>query len=432
MNGTPTFLVVPIGSLRESPFNPRKHFDQSDLADLAASIRARGILTPILARPHPDFLGVYEIAAGHRRFRAAQMAGLTEVPILLAAMSDEELLETLVIENNQRQNPHPLEEAVGYRSLLEFGYTQARLGERIGRSQDYVQERLRLLSLGEAARAHFLSGAIEFSHARLLSRLTPDDQERAITLGLFSENGDAVRVRAFAAWITTNIRLTTGEIADLFPQTDKLIAEEAQEEAEQPKSITRLFQLPSTQKGAPILTSRNWKRADGNAEEGVASEKCEVSFLGVVVLGPGRGEAFHVCADKHCDIHWSEDLAAAEAAGEAARQAREERHKAESEARVWTDAADDIFGAFAGGIAGVKVDRVAEVVLAFCAHTLEPAAKKRVRAAATDDIRRAALAVVSFWLTDAVVAQAQIPEVARSFGVALGPVLRAHRKGGAK
>ena len=166
-----------IAMLRPNPRNPRKSFDDGDLADLTTSIRERGVVQAILVRPAPDGDG-YEIIAGERRWRAAQKAGLHEVPIVVHEASDREALELALIENVQRADLNPLEEAIGYQQLIdEHGYSQSQLSEIIGKSRPHIANTLRLMKLPEAVQAYVRSGELSAGHARAL--VTMADPEAA-------------------------------------------------------------------------------------------------------------------------------------------------------------------------------------------------------------------------------------------------------------
>jgi ParB family chromosome partitioning protein len=169
---------LPVAMLRPNPRNPRKTFDDGDLADLAASIRERGVVQAILVRPVPGGGDGFEIIAGERRWRAAQRAGVHEVPIVIHDVSDREALELAIIENVQRADLNPLEEAIGYQQLIdEHGYSQGQLGEAIGKSRPHIANTLRLLKLPEAVQAFVRSGQLSAGHARAL--VTLDDPEAA-------------------------------------------------------------------------------------------------------------------------------------------------------------------------------------------------------------------------------------------------------------
>jgi ParB family chromosome partitioning protein len=169
---------LPIAMLRPNPRNPRKAFDDAELADLAASIRERGVVQAILVRPAPAGGEGYEIIAGERRWRAAQRAGLHEVPIVVHDVSDREALELAIIENVQRADLNPLEEATGYQQLIDqHGYSQGQLGDVIGKSRSHIANTLRLLKLPEPVQAYVRSGHLSAGHARAL--VTLDDPETA-------------------------------------------------------------------------------------------------------------------------------------------------------------------------------------------------------------------------------------------------------------
>jgi len=166
---------VPIEHIRANPNNPRRFFAEDHLADLARSIAEHGIVQPILVRPvkGEDLGGArYEIIAGERRWRAAQKAALHEVPIILREVEDREALELAIIENVQRADLNPVEEALGYQQLIdEYDYTQSDLGGVIGKSRSHVANTLRLLKLPDQVQKLVSSGEISAGHARVLVTL---------------------------------------------------------------------------------------------------------------------------------------------------------------------------------------------------------------------------------------------------------------------
>jgi len=165
---------LPVALLRPNPRNPRKAFDNPDLDDLTASIREKGVVQPLLVRPVAGAADSYEIVAGERRWRAAQRAGLHDVPVIVREVSDKESLELAIIENVQRSDLNALEEARGYQQLIdEFKYTQAQLADAIGKSRPHIANTLRLLKLPEAVQIYILDGRLTAGHARAL--LTLDD-----------------------------------------------------------------------------------------------------------------------------------------------------------------------------------------------------------------------------------------------------------------
>jgi ParB family chromosome partitioning protein len=165
--------TVPIEFLSPNPRNPRRNFDEAELADLAQSIQAHGIVQPVVARPLGD-TGRFEIIAGERRWRAAQRAGLAEVPLIVRDVNDRTALELAIVENVQRTDLNPVEEALGYQQLIEeHSYTQADLGQVVGKSRSHVANTLRLLKLPDPIRAMIVDGSLSAGHARTL--VTADD-----------------------------------------------------------------------------------------------------------------------------------------------------------------------------------------------------------------------------------------------------------------
>jgi ParB family transcriptional regulator, chromosome partitioning protein len=158
--------LVPTAELRAGRLNPRKDFRDEELAELAESIRSKGLVQPIIVR---SVVGGYEIVAGERRWRAAQKAGLHTVPVIARDLNDKEVLELAIIENVQRADLNAIEEATGYRDLVErFSYSQEQLSEIIGKSRSHVANTLRLLKLPESVQAMVQDGRLTAGHARAL------------------------------------------------------------------------------------------------------------------------------------------------------------------------------------------------------------------------------------------------------------------------
>jgi len=178
---------LPIEFIARNPRNPRRHFADEDLQDLSASIKEKGLLQPIVVRPVADEGNSYEIVAGERRWRAAQMAGVHEIPVIIRAFDDGEALEIALIENIQRADLNPIEEADGYQQLIEhFSYTQQQLANSIGKSRSHIANTLRLLTLPETVRARLADGTLTAGHARaLVATETPEAlADRIVKLGL--------------------------------------------------------------------------------------------------------------------------------------------------------------------------------------------------------------------------------------------------------
>ena len=186
---------LPLAFLRANPRNPRKAFDTDDLNDLAASIREKGVVQPILVRPVAGADDSYEIIAGERRWRAAQKAGLHEVPVVVHDVSDKEALELAIIENVQRADLNPLEEAVGYQQLIEeHSYSQAQLAEVIGKSRPHIANTLRLLKLPDSVREYLKTGQLSAGHARALVTLADPEAaaRRIVEAGLSVRDVEAI------------------------------------------------------------------------------------------------------------------------------------------------------------------------------------------------------------------------------------------------
>lgn len=172
----PPAQTVPIEFLTASPLQPRRRFAEAELEALADSLKAYGVLQPLLVRPRPGATPGYEIVAGERRWRAAQRAGLHELPVVVRDFADREVLEIALVENLQREDLSPIEEAEGYQRLLtEFGRTQEELAQEIGKSRSHIANTLRLLKLPEAVRRFLEEGRLSAGHARTL--LGADDPE---------------------------------------------------------------------------------------------------------------------------------------------------------------------------------------------------------------------------------------------------------------
>ena len=167
--GAKSLPVAAVSALMPGRFQPRRQFDEDALAELAESVRTKGMLQPILVRPHPEEVGMYEIIAGERRWRAAQRALLHEVPILVRDFTDQEAAEVALVENLQRMDLSPLEEAEGYDRLLrEFKHTQEELARALGKSRSHVTNMLRLLTLPESVQELMEDGKLTAGHARAL------------------------------------------------------------------------------------------------------------------------------------------------------------------------------------------------------------------------------------------------------------------------
>lgn len=180
-------MLIPIENVEANPDQPRRSFSPQGLDDLANSIREKGIIQPLIVRPHPNRDGAYEIVAGERRWRAAQVAQLHEIPAIVRGYNDTEALEVAIIENIQRADLNPIEEAAGYRDLMvKFGHTQEKLAEALGKSRSHIANMMRLLNLPDEILDFVKEGTLSAGAARAI--LTADNPlelaKRAVKEGL--------------------------------------------------------------------------------------------------------------------------------------------------------------------------------------------------------------------------------------------------------
>src|SRR6201998_1923743 len=212
---------IPLEKIRESKTNPRTQFDQAKLAELAENIGQHGVLQPILLRPLPEGeAGTYELVAGTRRYRASKLAKRESIPATVRELTDAQALELQVIENVQRVDVHPLDEAQGYAALIQLQpntYTVESIASRVGRSPAYVSGRLRLIQLIPEAKQAFYEDKLAVAHAFEVARLQPNDQHRALQEcfphhrnagAIFKDKrAEAVTVRELRGWIAREIHL---------------------------------------------------------------------------------------------------------------------------------------------------------------------------------------------------------------------------------
>ena len=348
------YMNVPIVELIESSTNPRKVFDQLFLEELAVSIRNKGILSPLLVRPVNNHL---EIVAGAQRYRAAKLAGLEVAPIRLQNLSDLEAQEVQQIENVQRKDVHPFEEAQGYRTLLGFegaNYTIEKLAARIGKRPDEVAERLKLLDLTEPVANAFVAGHIGLGHALLIAKLAADVQEKALThcfdgyYGVNDADRSLVPASRLQVWIAQNIYLSLKSVP--FSKDDETLLPEAGSCANCPKRTgfntllfsevredscadaacfnrkldahiaQRVLKIPNLVQisdnynaadGTPILARRSYvevvTRKSKKGKEARPQEKlCTHLTPAIHADGMDKGRLVKVCADPACKVHFGD------------------------------------------------------------------------------------------------------------------------------
>ena len=345
---------LPILSLTESPANPRRSFDEGSLNELADSIRSQGVLSPLLVRPKGHS---YEIVAGARRYRAAQLAGLDSVPVRIVELTDAQALETSIVENLQRRDVHPLDEATGYVSLLHLDYTVEQIAAKCGKSPAYVASRARLAQLAPAVTEAFAKDDIGVGHALLLAKLQPEQQEEALA-ACYQEtytNGSKPKrillpVRHLQQWIEHNILLELAaapfskEDAQLLPEAGsclecpkrtghstllfaeisanqpdscsdpkcyaaKIDAHVKQTVAAKPKLVQISTAYGKPAEGSPIIPRTKYvevrqdKPKSKNERDWPEYKTCKYTTEAIVTEGTEKGETKKVCANPECPIH---------------------------------------------------------------------------------------------------------------------------------
>jgi ParB/RepB/Spo0J family partition protein len=282
-----------------SPFklNPRKHFGEAALNGLAASIKAQGVVQPILVRPNGG-TGKYEIVVGERRWRASKLAGLTDIPANVRELTDAQALEVAVIENNQREDLHPLEEAEGYEALLkckhEDGkpYTVDDIVAKIGRSRSYVYQKLKLCDLIEEGRKAFYAGKLDFSKAILLARIHGDElQKKALKEVTQGWGGEAMTARQAADHLQRNYMLALERAP--FPIKDANLVAKAGACSECPKRTGNAPELFSDVKSGDVCTDPACFESKREAQILIVASQAKAKGLEVITGKDARRIAPH-------------------------------------------------------------------------------------------------------------------------------------------
>ncbi|MGD0165581.1 MAG: ParB/RepB/Spo0J family partition protein, partial [Candidatus Sulfotelmatobacter sp.] len=347
------YRSVPITALAESATNPRKRFDPKSLEELSASFKTQGILAPLLVRELEE--NKYEVVAGARRLRAAKLAELETLPVRVVKLTDAEAIEAQCVENLQREDIHPLEEALGFKSLLELRepvYTIATIASRAGKSEAYVYGRIRLADLIPPVAEAFLKDQITIGHALLIAKLPASQQQEALAAafrGQWTSEGNTqvlIPVRELAAWIESNILLQLASAP--FDKQDETLVPEAGSCVNCPKrtgfnkllfpdvrkdSCTspdcfrakidasvkktlgtkpQLIQISAawnSREGAPLGRNRYVEleikkpKANGASKLPANQKPCEKMAEAIVMDGGKRGQVVKVCADPTCRTH---------------------------------------------------------------------------------------------------------------------------------
>ena len=349
------YRSLSILNLTESPANPRRTFDETALNELAESIRTQGVLSPLLVR-HKGHS--YEIVAGARRYRAAQLAGLDSVPVRIVELSDAQALEASIVENLQRRDVHPLDEATGYVSLLHLDYTVEQIAAKCGKPPAYVAVRARLAQLAPAVTDAFAKDEIGVGHALLLARLLPEQQEEALaacyqeqyTSGNAKSKRILLPVRHLQQWIEHNILLDLAaapfskEDAQLAPDAGsciecpkhtghnvllfadmganhpdscsdpkcyaaKIDAHVKQTVAAKPKLVQISTAYGKPAEGSPVVPRNKYVEIRQDKPKGKQQrdwpeyKTCKFAAEAIVTEGTEKGETKRVCANPDCPVH---------------------------------------------------------------------------------------------------------------------------------
>jgi ParB family chromosome partitioning protein len=368
------FRTLAIDQLRESPTNPRRSFDPDRLQELAQSIRAQGVLVPLIVRNVAA--EEYEVVAGARRFRAAQAAELFSVPVRVVELSDAEALTLQLVENAQREDVHPLEEAYAYRALLDMPepkYDVASISLKVGKSAGHVYGRLHFVDLIEDAAKAFLENRLTAGHALLIARLPQVQQSRALEAAFRSHWGSTekqvIPVRELAQWIRQQLMLQLDDaifdregetlipaagscvqcprrtgfntaLFDDFQNDDRCLDSACYEskvaawlkrQTEQNPALVQISEYCGQQKDQPVIRRGQYVeiKPRENAEEPQkpAEVVCESAATGIVVEGQHLGKTIQICANPECPVHHAPRREAEEVRDDEYERAAEEGRK---------------------------------------------------------------------------------------------------------
>lgn len=451
-----------IESILESRTNPRRTFPPEAQQDLVESVKSLGVLEPLVVRRHKTASGCFEIVAGARRYRAARVAGLQTVPCRILELTDDQVLEIQLVENIQRQNLHPLEEAQGYRGLMAAPYRMSALtiARKIGKSEKYVHDRIKTLQLAPELREVFRAGEISTEHAIRLARIPAEKQLACLgteqSSPLFATERvppdpedptgptgrKCISVRELQAWIDQHVRFGLQPDPLDHPETARAL-QQAQQEDARVLPITYEHRVQDdVRDGTRIFGPRSWRRADGTHD----SKTCERSELGLVVAGPHRGEAFLVCRDTlQCLVHFGREIRARRKAehqrassepGQAAKQEQARvakgQAKREREQRArdqWRAASHEILRGIDRQIRELPTQAdgfLAKTLMRFIREWTATESLKPINLPGTDSdavVRRAAYLVISE-VALGYDGPAEFPPMAKAMGVDLKKILR--------
>jgi ParB/RepB/Spo0J family partition protein len=294
------FTHLPLAQLVESPFNPRTHVDTDEDAELAASIKAQGVIVPLTVRQAPGSPAAprkFEVLAGGRRMRAAKLAGVDTVPAVIRRLTDEQAIEIAIIDNLQRKDIHPLDEAAGYRRLIEIAkLTPHQVADKIGKSYEYVLQRIALGALAPAAQKVFREDALPTEHALMVSRLNDGDQARVVKhfAAAKKRDGRFPTVLEAREFVDAEIKLAAAREA----VRAALAGVKADNQIGVPIASFQSWQGPGLYRSVPwkgLLFSDQYKLAGGKA--------CDTAAVGVYTDRDRAGDTEMVCVGKKCKVH---------------------------------------------------------------------------------------------------------------------------------
>jgi len=340
---------IPLDQLRESPTNPRKRYAVQPLKELAQSITQHGVLQAILTRPHPIDSDAFEIVCGSRRFRASTLAQVADLPAIVRDLNDEDVIAIQAIENIQREDVHPLEEAQSYRALLGLGQEVAGIAAKVGKTETYIYQRVKLLDLCTEAQEAYLADTFSTAHAIELARLPVAAQHELLEfIKEGGQYGDSVTVADLRQQIEqeyhldlhrapfkksdatlnaeagpcTTCQKRTGYLPALFPEIKKKdTCTDRECFAAKVSAHIERTQAALAKDGAVVpllshtfghsmrphaLSHNNWTEA---------TKKCKHMVTGVLVDGHDVGKPLAVCIEATCSIHRSKGSASASAGG---------------------------------------------------------------------------------------------------------------------
>jgi ParB family chromosome partitioning protein len=346
---------IPLGQIRESQTNARRHFDETKLAELADTIEQYGVLQPILLRPVPSGASDrFELVAGERRYRASKRAGRDTIPATVRELTDSQCLEIQLIENGQRDDVHPLDEARGYARLMQLEpetYTVETIAAKMGKSAVFISGRLRLVQLIPEAQQAFYEAKLSVTHALEIARLQPNDQRHALqecfpqhrnaNAILKDKKAEAVTVRELRAWVEREVHLDltqapfdpqdetllpaagacarcpkrTGSNPLLFPEvrhkstcTDRecykakvealvqIRVKPLEAEGEKPFRVSQAASWQTNGRAKDVLHEGEFRKASRKGE-------CPNTKPAILIDGRGAGTVLHVCRDEKCSVH---------------------------------------------------------------------------------------------------------------------------------